>query len=221
MILAWSAPGVFGGDSLEQSIRVRRGASVRLTSQSSMQVHPSADGALARLHARYDVEDGASLSCEWHPVIPFAASRFSQRIDLRLAAGARLAWSDAMMAGRQGRGERWAFEEFGHELALSRGGSLDYLERVRIVPAGQSPAQPWVAADAAYFGTTLVSAGEMDAAVAEGLHQRLAERPGIRAAADVIEPGLLLVRLMANDGPAFHEARELLARSNASAVSCA
>ena len=42
MILAWSAPGVFGGDCLEQRVRVERGASVRLTSQSALQAHPVA-----------------------------------------------------------------------------------------------------------------------------------------------------------------------------------
>jgi urease accessory protein UreH len=53
LILASTAPGVFGGDSLHQSIRVGRGARVRLTSQSAMQVHPSPDGARAILASSY------------------------------------------------------------------------------------------------------------------------------------------------------------------------
>src|SRR3981081_3974478 len=43
MIVAASAPGVFGGDCLQQTIRVERGARVRLTSQSALQVHPTPD----------------------------------------------------------------------------------------------------------------------------------------------------------------------------------
>src|SRR5216684_1595331 len=42
MIMASSAPGVFGGDSLDQVVHVEEGATVRLTSQSAMQVHGGA-----------------------------------------------------------------------------------------------------------------------------------------------------------------------------------
>src|SRR5262245_18831892 len=38
MIMATTAPGVFGGDCLEQRIHLEAGTSVRLTSQSSLQV---------------------------------------------------------------------------------------------------------------------------------------------------------------------------------------
>ncbi len=146
MILASAAPGIFGGDSFEQVIRLERGARVRLTSQSALQVHPSAvhDSRSVRVHeaagrdtssvppplgkargrplgeargrplgeargrqpdhaefvSLYHVADEASLHCQWDPMIPFAAARFEQRIDIQLTAGAKLYWSDAFMAGR-------------------------------------------------------------------------------------------------------------------------
>ena len=221
LILAWVSPGVFGGDCLEQHVRVRSGAHVRLTSQSALQIHPSPSGNRSTLRATYDVEDGATLVCEWHPLIPFAGSRFSQQLEIRLGAGARLVWSDALMAGRLGRDERWAFAEFGHELSVYREGVLDYLERFRLTPGTASPDRPWVAPAANYVGTVLVSDPGVGAERAEALHRELSGRAGVAAAADVVEPGLLLVRLLGPDGPAFHEAREFLARSNASAVSCA
>src|SRR6185503_4399418 len=65
MILAWSAPGVFGGDCLEQRIRVERGSSVSLASQSALQAHPATTGRLATLQTTIDVEDEAELRCEW------------------------------------------------------------------------------------------------------------------------------------------------------------
>jgi len=115
MILASSAPGIFAGDSFEQVIRLERGARVRLTSQSALQIHPSAarDSSTARLsysrhaladHAAllssYHVADAATLHCHWDPLIPFANARFRQRIDVRLAESAHLYWSDAFMCGR-------------------------------------------------------------------------------------------------------------------------
>ena len=157
MILAWSAPGVFGGDCLEQHVRVERGASVRLTSQSSLQAHPSPAREVATMRTTVDVEDEAELLCEWDPLIPFPGARLSQRIAVGLAPQAALYWSDAFMAGREGRGERWMFDALEHELAVRRSGTLAYLERYRLEPATQSPAGPWLASDACYFGTVLAS----------------------------------------------------------------
>ncbi len=41
------------------------------------------------------------------------------------------------MSGREGRGERWAFETLEHELAVTCGGTLAYLERYRLEPGTQ------------------------------------------------------------------------------------
>ena len=86
--------------------RRRPGAIVTLTSQSATQLHPAQSGALAVIDSRYDVADGAELACNWDPMIPFAGACIEQRIDINVASGGRLAWSDAMMGGREGRGER-------------------------------------------------------------------------------------------------------------------
>ena len=42
LILASSAPGIFGGDAIRQTIRLEPGAIVTLTSQSATQLHPAA-----------------------------------------------------------------------------------------------------------------------------------------------------------------------------------
>ena len=115
MILTSSAPGAFGHDHLQQIVRVGCGARVRLTSQSAMQVHPSPDGATAHLQSSYHVDDGADLHCHWHPLIPFADARIEQRIDVNIAGGGYLYWSDALMSGRHARGERWKFASLAHE----------------------------------------------------------------------------------------------------------
>src|SRR5258708_5799158 len=65
LILVSCGAGVFAGDWLEQRVRVERGARVRLTSQSALQVHPSSpQGRAARsavLESSYDVEDEGLL----------------------------------------------------------------------------------------------------------------------------------------------------------------
>jgi urease accessory protein UreH len=212
MILASSAPGIFGGDLLEQRVHLERGARVRLTSQSALQVHPSPVSEAARLHSVYVLDEGAQLQCEWDLLIPFADSRLTQRIEIRAAAAATLYWSDALMSGREGRGERWRFSTLDHELRLLRAGSLDYLERYQISPASASVARPWIASDSCYFGTILQSGSGRDPQAADELHRDLAGSSGLRAGVDLLEEGLTLVRLMAKSGVVFHEARARVRR---------
>jgi urease accessory protein len=207
MILTSSAPGVFGHDHLQQTVRVGRGARVRLTSQSALQVHPSPDGATAHLQSLYHIEDGAHLDCDWHPLIPFEGARVDQRIDVNIAGGGYLYWSDALMSGRHARCERWKFASFAHEIVVFRDGAREYLERYRIQPNELAVSRPWAASDASYLGTTLVSGRLLEPGVAERLHIELGRLGGVRAAVDRLEEQVLLVRLLSAFGPRFHEAR--------------
>ena len=207
MILTSSAPGAFGHDHLQQIVYVGYGARVRLTSQSALQVHPSPDGATAHLQSSYHVDDGAYLHCDWHPLIPFAEARIDQRIDVRIAGGGCLYWSDALMSGRHARGEQWKFASLAHEIVVSRDGAPEYLERYRIQPNEVAVSRPWAAGDASYLGTTLMTGRPIEPEVAERLHIELARVAGVRAAVDQLDDRVLLVRLLSASGPAFHEAR--------------
>ena len=212
LILASSAPGTFGGDVWQQSIRVERGARVRLTSQSALQVHPSTDAIPARSSASYEVAEGAHLHCHWDPVIPFARARLAQRFDIDVAAGGSLYWSDALICGRRGRGEAWMFTELAHELRLSIGGRLKYLERYRLIPAERQLSHPWIAGGASYLGTIVECGDSRESARIEALHSEVQGFGGVRAAASCLEPGVRLVRLMAETGPPFHELRAAVQR---------
>jgi len=207
MILTSSAPGAFGHDRLQQNVHVGCGARVRLTSQSAMQVHPSPDDATAHLQSSYHVDAGAYLHCDWHPLIPFADARIDQRIAVNIAGDGCLYWSDAWMSGRQARGERWKFASLAHEIAVSRDGVLEYLERYRIQP-GEAVSRAWVADEASYLGTVLMTGRPIGSDVAERLHVELGRLAGLRAAADRLDDRVLLVRLLSVSGPAFHEARQ-------------
>ena len=105
---------------------VGSGARVVLTSPSALQVHPSPAPAAALVQHDYVVDEEGELQCQWDPVIPFAAARLEQRFALRLAESSRLYWSDALMAGRVGRGEAWRFQSLAHELSVRVGDALAY-----------------------------------------------------------------------------------------------
>jgi urease accessory protein len=208
LILASSAPGIFNGDVFDQHIVVKRGACVRLTSQSALQAHPGLVESAATVRTRYDVEDDGRLQTHWDPLIPFAHARLEQRVEVRLGERARLHWSDAWMVGREGRGERWRFDSMSLELKVSRADIVEYLERFSIVPGERSHAARWTASDACYFGTTLRSGEAVDRTAIERLHEALNQSGQIRGAADVLSDRLALVRLMSRSGPPFHRARK-------------
>ena len=165
VILGCTGPGIFAGDTLRQSVRVASGARVVLVSQSALQAHPSSAEAAASIAHDYAVDADGELCCQWDPVIPFAGARLEQRFDINLDASARLLWGDAIMAGRIRRGEAWRFESLTHELRLSIGGSLMYLERYALAPNDRQIAQRWMAGTACYLATALV---HHDRATADG-----------------------------------------------------
>jgi len=212
VIVVCSGPGVFAGDALRQSIRVRAGARAVLTSQSALQVHPG-HAAPATIRHEYRLDPDAELHCHWDPVIPFAGASVSQQFDIDADATSRLYWSDALMAGRLGRGEAWQFEAFAHELRLCVAGALTYLERFRVTPRDRALTAPWMAGDAGYFATTLVKHGRVDAATAEALHRPFENLPASRVAVDAIESGLLVARLIAANGATFARVRAALRRT--------
>ncbi len=218
-ILASSGPGIFGGDRFRQTVDVAAGARVRLTSQSAQQVHPSRGSATARVDACYHVAQGGHLHCAWDPSILFGGARLDQRIRIDLAEGASLFWSDALMAGREARGERWAFERLTHELRLVRNGELVYLERYAIDRNDVSVTRRWIAAGACYFGGAVV-VGPAALASAEALHGELASSPHLQATVDRVDDDVLVARVMSSSGPPFHHARARLARIDGCEAAC-
>jgi urease accessory protein len=210
VIVASSAPGVFGADSFEQSVIVESGARVLLTSQSATQLHPHPGGLPASLRGRYVVRDGGSLRCDWEPLIPFAGAAVEHQVTIDLEGCARLMWMDGTMAGRVGRGERWRLSTLAHELRLVHDGTLEYLERYAIRPAADALLSPWIAGNADYFGTAIAKGVETARQVAEQLHGSLAGIREVDAAADALSDSLVVVRMLSASGAAFHRARQLL-----------
>ena len=207
LMLTSSGPGIFGGDRLRQAIRLAAGARVRLTSQAAVQIHPGNTESMASLVSHFDVEHDARLACQWLPAIPFAAAHFAQRIAVNLAEDAALYWSDGFMAGRAGMGERWKFACLAHELRIARAGALEYVERHEIEPACASIESRWIADDAAYFGSTIVSGVACSRDRIEALHAALGRDARVHAAVDGLAPNLCVARHASASGPSFHAAR--------------
>ena len=212
VIIVCSGPGVFPGDRWQQSIHVGPGARALLTSQAALQVHPG-NGPPAAIRHEYRVDGDGELQCHWDPMIPFTAASVSQQFCIDADAGSRLYWSDAMMAGRLGRGEAWQFAEVGHDLQLRIGGELKYLERFRLAPRERPLARPWIAGGAGYFATTIVKHPDVRPEAAGALHVDLQAIPDGHAAVDALDAGLFVARVAASNGARFAAMRRIVRRA--------
>src|SRR5262249_17019268 len=110
----------------------------------------------------------------------------------------------------------WKLGSLAHELAVSRDGSLEYLERYHIQPNELAASRLWAAGDASHLGTTLVTGRPIEPGGAERLHLELGCLVGVRAAADRLDERVLLARLLSASGAAFHQARRWIRDCSAS-----
>src|SRR5262249_17509118 len=124
--------GLVDGDRLRLRVRVRRGAAAVLATQGETRVYRSPHGCRSELLA--EAEEDSLLAVLPDPTVCFAGARYSQRIDLRLAAGAALVFVDLLSAGRSARGERWAFQQYAGELTLRLGDRVLLAEGMLLAP---------------------------------------------------------------------------------------
>jgi urease accessory protein UreH len=185
---------------------------VVLTSQSALLVHPPAhtDAPPASVRHEYIVDEGAELHCHWDPVIPFAGASLTQQFSLDICESSRLYWSDALMSGRATRGEAWRFNDLAYQLRLDVGGRLMLLERYRVAPCDRGVTRTWMTGGANYAATAIVHDARATADRVETLHRHLQEVDGTQIGVDLVEPRLMLARLLAHQGAPFARARAAL-----------
>jgi urease accessory protein UreH len=199
LILMHCTAGLFGGDDVECTIRIGRGARVLITQQSATKIHPS-EGRPAIQRNHVLVETGAELQLFLEPVIPFAGSCLRQTTRIDVQPGARLLFWEGFMAGRVGRGERWQFREFASETHLLLNQQLVYLDRFRLPNAFEG--SPCAMGECSYVGTGFY-VGEQARTFATTLHQVLPE-----TGVDMPVAGVAVARVVSTTGPHFHRCRE-------------
>ena len=204
LILMQCTAGLFGGDNVECSICVERGARVRILQQSATKVHPSQDRpAIQRTHVV--VEEGADLRLYLEPLIPFANSQLRQSTVLDVNPGGRLSYWEGFMTGRVGRGESWQFSQFESETRLRVADRLAYLDRFRLRPDASSESPSSMRLNT-YVGTGIYVGNEARCVAAE-LHESL---PG--SGVDALSDSVAIARVVSNNGPDFQRAREEFCR---------
>ena len=185
--------GLVGGDDLEISVRLTKGASALITTPAAQKLYRS-QGLLARQRARLDVQDGAHL--EWFPaetiVFDGAIARLETSVDL--APGASFCGWDVTCLGRPSAGERFAHGSLHSSFVVRRGQPLVH---ERLTLEGTSVLdEPWGLAGYPVYGTLyfVPARAAVAAQACERLRSELAAGEGPHAVSAMDD--LLVVRAL-------------------------
>ncbi len=137
--------GILAGDHLALNIEVEAEAAAQVTTTGATRLYRHRPGAADSFQrTTLSVNDGGILEYLPDPVIPYAASRHTQRTEIRLGRGAALLWWEVFAPGRLASGERFAFERLHIESKVHVGQKPVFLEDYILEPARQvldSPAR--------------------------------------------------------------------------------
>ncbi|MDO8395481.1 MAG: urease accessory protein UreD [Dietzia sp.] len=180
--------GVVGGDRLDIDVRLADRSHSVITTQAATRIHRM-DAGFASQNVTLTL--GAGAVCEWvpDPLIPYAGSRFQQRLRATVPEDAVLVVSDVLTAGRVARGERWAVDALVSQVELARpDGTPVVVDTTRImgragagVGAGQTgPDDDMVTGGSDAIGTLFVLAPGPAADLAASMRAAIGSSVGVR-----------------------------------------
>jgi urease accessory protein len=199
--------GLVGGDHLSIRAHLGQKSHVLISTPSANRIYRSL-GETATQSIGLHVGSGAIL--EWLPdvTIPFAGSRFRQKLSVSLEPGATLLLWDALASGRIACGERWKFSTLENDIRIRASSGALVSERYRIgdkVALGLTTG--WD-----YVGTFYLIGDSVTADLWQMIEQQIAEELDARSRilGGVSEPagGGRVVKLLAGTAPDFQEAFE-------------
>lgn len=206
-IIVNTAGGVAGGDRLDLDITAREGAALAVTTAAAEKIY-RALGPAAEINVQLNVSGGASLAWIPQETILFDRSRLRRRIDVELAAEARLLIAEAVVFGRTAMGEALSSGELSDRWRVYCGGRLLYAESVRLDgEIAEALDQPAIAGGGVAVATVLIVPGD-DTTVAtiRGCGQDCVGEVGAST-----WNGITLARLCAVDGATLrHDLAEVL-----------
>lgn len=188
--------GVLGGDHNDIVVRVDSGARVLILTQSATRIQPSPNGEAATQHLHFSVASEARL--EYYPerTIPFAGSRYRQKMYVDLQEEAEFGATETLATGRVHSGEHLAFLSYESDLEVWQAGQRVYLDRQRLQPS------PWTRAPGIWQQAHYTASGVW---VANGISSQLPALPGVLSTG-LTAKGAIWLRSVASQGTALDAA---------------
>ena len=190
--------GVLGGDHLTTEIIQEAGTHVCLTTPSATRIYRTLEKP-AVLETVIRLEDGATLEYFPDHVIPHRGSALRQSLRVELGSGSRAILIDSMAAGRIAHGERWAFTELDSRIDVYACGRPAYINRTKIIPGRQTPAQFGAMQDFDYMSSLGIFADSFTrwTELCAAANEELQAVTGIRGGATVLSRSGCVVRFLA------------------------
>ncbi|MBK9083330.1 MAG: urease accessory protein UreD [Rhizobiales bacterium] len=195
--------GVVGGDDVEIALEAGAGAHVVATTTAAEKIYRS-DGATARVKVELDAGPGARL--DWLPqeTILFDGASLVRRLDVSLAADARVTLLESVVFGRGAMGESCGAGLFHDRWRVRRDGRLVFAEEMRFDGRIDSLLDRLALGGGARAAATLVHIAPDAEARLEALRGALPER-ACEAAASAWD-GLLAARFVSPSPEALRAA---------------
>ncbi|MET8046267.1 MULTISPECIES: urease accessory protein UreD [unclassified Streptosporangium] len=183
-----SGGGVLQGDRYRVDVSCGEGSSVHLTTQAATRIYRMEQDYATQL---VNLTAGPGGYLEYLPdtTIPFAGSRYYQRLRVTVAADATVVLGETLMAGRLARGERHAYTAYCSDVEVrDTSARLLFADPLRLVPGERPVTGPAVMAGFGLLSSLyVVTAAQPAQVVADTMHAVLAGT-GLRAGASVL-PG--------------------------------
>jgi len=195
-VLLNTAGGITGGDDFGYEADAEPGAALSLATQTAERAYRALPGLPGRLAVRLRAEAGAAIAWLPQETILFEGSALSRRLDVDLAEDARFIAVEPIIFGRTAMGEQPRSLRFSDQWRVRRAGRLIYADALRI--AGDTAplhASPAVLGPARAMASIVYAAADAETRLAS-LRPLLPQDAG----ASLVAPGLLVVRLRAEDG---------------------
>ncbi|VVB48399.1 Urease accessory protein UreD [Beijerinckiaceae bacterium RH AL1] len=130
-ILVNTAGGIVGGDRLAVALDLAASADVTVTSVAAEKIYRSPE-APAHISTALTLAPGARLAWLPQETILFDGARLARRIDIDLAADARLVAAEMLVLGRLARGETAISGALRDDWRVRRDGRLVFAEATRL-----------------------------------------------------------------------------------------
>lgn len=197
-ILLHPPAGIAGGDSLAIEVSVGEGAHALLTTPGAGKWY-RADGRPAEQRIQLSVADAGSL--EWLPQesMVFDGADGNATLDVQLSGKACFIGFDLWCLGRRARGERFTHGRMHTAIRIARDGRPVFVEQARLRGDDPRLGSRAVLGGASVFGSLLVAAPNIDAALVEACRT---ESPTAGLGAVTRLPGLLVARYRGDDAEA-------------------
>ena len=198
-VLANTAGGVAGGDSLSVTVACGPSAEGVVSGQAAEKIYRALD-APAQMQTTLRLDAAATL--EWLPqeTILFDGALLNRKINIDLAADARLLMAETIVLGRKAHNETFASGRLTDSWRIDRAGQPVWRDRMLVKGGGDSLFTATGFRSARALATMIYSAPDAPAHI-EYLQTEMANLPIFAGATHV--RGLLIARMLGDDAGAL------------------